>query len=124
MLWVLVIVSLVLYGIGHNYPGGGFVGGVLAVIVFVLFCMVRGVPQHVEEWTRRMYTVGVMGVCIAFGTGAVALLFGYPFLTHTLISLGIIKLPSAVFFDTGVYLSVGGSLSGLILTIEQWRSHE
>jgi multicomponent K+:H+ antiporter subunit A len=60
------------------------------------------------------------GLILAMATGAGALAFGYPFLTSHVLHfqlplLGALHLPTAFFFDLGVFCAVVGSTM-LILT--------
>ncbi len=105
---------------GHNEPGGGFVAGLCVAIAFILQYLVAG-TRWVEARTRlrpvRWMSVGLLLVA-ATGLGAVGL--GYPFLTShtahvTLPVFGTMHLPSAAFFDLGVFAVVVGATL-LILT--------
>jgi len=105
---------------GHNEPGGGFVAGLVVAIAMLTQYVVSG-TLWLEGRTRlrpaRWIAVGLLLGALT-GLGAVAL--GYPFLTtHTahlqLPLLGEVHLPSATFFDLGVFgVVVGATL--LILT--------
>ena len=44
MLPLLILFSIVVLLRGHNQPGGGFVGGLLATSAFALYAMAFGVP--------------------------------------------------------------------------------
>ncbi len=105
---------------GHNEPGGGFVAGLIVAIAFLMQYIVSG-TRWVEGRARlrppRWIALGLL-LAAATGLGAVAL--GYPFLTThtahvTLPLIGEVHLPSATFFDLGVFAVVVGSTL-LILT--------
>jgi multicomponent K+:H+ antiporter subunit A len=105
---------------GHNEPGGGFVAGLIVAIAFLTQYIVSG-TRWVEGRARlrppRWIALGLL-IAAATGLGAVAL--GYPFLTThtphvTLPLIGEVHLPSATFFDLGVFAVVVGSTL-LILT--------
>jgi multicomponent K+:H+ antiporter subunit A len=105
---------------GHDQPGGGFVAGLVIAIAYLLQYVVFG-TQWVEARTRNRPTpwIGV-GLLLATLTGLGALAFGYPFLTThtahvTLPIFGEVHLPSATFFDIGVFSVVVGATL-LILT--------
>jgi multicomponent K+:H+ antiporter subunit A len=105
---------------GHDEPGGGFVAGLVIAVAFLLQYLVAG-TQWVEARSRIRPTpwMGVgLGAAALTGLGAVAL--GYPFLTsHTahvkVPLLGEVHLPTATFFDLGVFAVVVGATL-LILT--------
>jgi multicomponent K+:H+ antiporter subunit A len=105
---------------GHDKPGGGFVAGLVIAVAYLLQYLVAG-TQWVEARTRIRPTpwMGV-GLVIAAFTGLGAVAFGYPFLTThtahvTVPVLGELHLPSATFFDVGVFSVVVGATL-LILT--------
>jgi len=115
---------------GHNAPGGGFVAGLVMSVALVLQFIVSGtewVEEHLRIFPRRWIAVGLL---LALATGAGSVLLGYPFMTtHTahlhLPLLGEIHVPSALFFDMGVFALVLGATM-LILTAlahQSIRSH-
>ncbi|MDY6983641.1 MAG: monovalent cation/H+ antiporter subunit A, partial [Pseudomonadota bacterium] len=99
---------------GHNEPGGGFVAGLVLSIAFLAQYMVAGtrwVEAHMNLQPPRWIALGLLLVLM---TGLGSLFFGYPFLTtHTahvdVPLLGELHLPSAAFFDLGVFLVVVGA---------------
>ena len=115
--WVVAIYLLLR---GHNQPGGGFIAGLVVAIAFLLQYMVAGtlwVEAHMKLRPPRWIALG-QTFAVVTGLGAVVL--GYPFLTsHTahlqLPLFGEIHLPSAMFFDIGVFTVVVGATM-LILT--------
>ncbi|MFS2048074.1 monovalent cation/H+ antiporter subunit A [Variovorax sp. CT11-76] len=125
-----VLVAVYLFMRGHNAPGGGFVAGLVMSVALVLQFIVSGtewVEEHLRIYPRRWIAIGLL---FALGTGGGAVFFGYPFLTtHTahlhLPVLGDIHVPSALFFDIGVFALVLGATM-LILTAlahQSVRSH-
>lgn len=105
---------------GHNQPGGGFVAGLVFSAAFIVQYMIAG-TQWVEARMRLFPQQLIsLGWLLAILTGAGSLVLGYPLLTtHTahlnLPLLGEIHIPSAAFFDLGVYALVIGATI-LILT--------
>ena len=111
---MLVVSVYVLYR-GHNEPGGGFVGGLIAAAGFATLALAGGV--EVARATLRFEPMSVIG----FGILA-ALLSGLPglwldgsFLTHQWLVLGNFHLGTTLLFDIGVYLVVLGGILSLIL---------
>jgi multicomponent K+:H+ antiporter subunit A len=104
---------------GHNSPGGGFAAGVALAIGVILLYMAGG-----SRWAEDRLAIRPMrwmgaGLLVAAATGAGSWLFAHPFLTsHTahfsLPLLGPLHLPSALFFDLGVFCLVVGAI-GLVL---------
>jgi multicomponent K+:H+ antiporter subunit A len=104
---------------GHNLPGGGFAAGVTLAIAVILQYMAGG-ARWIEARLaiRPLRWIGA-GLLAAAATGVGSWVFGYPFLTsHTahfdLPLLGELHVPSALFFDLGVFLLVVGA-TGLVL---------
>jgi multicomponent K+:H+ antiporter subunit A len=124
------LVSVYFFMRGHNQPGGGFVAGLVMSVALLLQFIVSGtewVEEHLRIYPRRWIAVGLL---LALATGGGAVVLGYPFLTtHTahlhLPLLGEVHLPSALFFDLGVFSLVLGATM-LILTAlahQSVRSH-
>lgn len=112
-----VIVSLIIFWQGHNLPGGGFIAGVMAAAAGAMWLMGFGATRASRiSWWR----IAVVGMIIALSTGTAGLLLGKPFMYHTIFHVPVIgHLPSAVFFDTGVYLIVFGSLMTIFVELAQ-----
>jgi multicomponent K+:H+ antiporter subunit A len=117
---VAAVLAVYLFMRGHNQPGGGFVAGLVLSIAFILQYIVSGtrwVEANMVLMPQKWIAVGLL-TAITTGLGSLAL--GYPFLTsHTahldLPWLGKIHVPSALFYDIGIFtLVVGATL--LILT--------
>ncbi|HQR99620.1 MULTISPECIES: monovalent cation/H+ antiporter subunit A [unclassified Polaromonas] len=130
LLPVSVLVSAYFFMRGHNAPGGGFVAGLVMSIALLLQFIVSGtewVEEHLRIYPRRWIALGLL---LALATGGGAVVLGYPFMTtHTahlhLPLLGGLHVPSALFFDLGVFAIVLGSTM-LILTAlahQSVRSH-
>jgi len=117
-----VLVAIHLFLRGHNLPGGGFVAGLVVAIGLLAQYIVAGslwVESRLNPHPVRWIVSGLLAV-VATGTGALAL--GYPFLTThtahvTLPILGEIHVPSAVFFDIGVFAAVIGATLALLIAI-------
>lgn len=109
----VLVFSVYLLFAGHNQPGGGFVGGLVAAAAIALRYIAGGIDDvrnllPVQPW---MYLSA--GLALAAGTALVPLLFGSAPLTHEAVELhlallGDVKATSATVFDTGVYLVVVG----------------
>jgi len=118
--WVILATSVWVLLRGHNEPGGGFIGGLVAVSASVLWA----VAHSTEAAARRLPTgsplvLAVCGVLLAALAGLPALWQGEAFLTHWwgTLRLGFteLKLSTVLLFDVGVYLCVWGALTGYAL---------
>jgi multicomponent Na+:H+ antiporter subunit A len=115
------VFSVYLLFAGHNAPGGGFVGGLVAGAALVLRYAGRGVPgvrAVLPEWLRFELLLG-LGLLLASLTAIVPLLSGEALLTHhhyewEVPIVGHVALGTALFFDTGVYLVVVGLVLGAL----------
>lgn len=108
---------------GHYYPGGGFVGGLIAAIAFVLHSFAHGLKS-----TRQLLRIHP-GYLMPFGfliaiLSAVApiILKDLPFMTalwfeNKLPVIGLVG--SALFFDVGVYFVVIGASLSIIFTVTE-----
>ncbi len=117
---IAVVVAVHLLLRGHNAPGGGFVAGLAIAIAFLIQYLVAG-TQWVESRTKLRPTRWIgLGLLCAVVTGLGALALSYPFLTThtahvTLPWVGEVHVPSATFFDVGIFAVVVGATL-LILT--------
>ena len=120
MLVLLVLFSVFVLLRGHNEPGGGFIGGLLAAAALALYQLAYGV-----DCARRLLrvdprTLTGAGLLIAAASGCVALLVGRPFLTGLWLKWpipGIGNLSTILVFDVGVYLVVIGVTLLILFTL-------
>ena len=113
LLPLLLLASAFLFLRGHNEPGGGFVGGLVASGAIALYAMTHSVTA-----ARRIVRVSPRvlvgsGLLMSLGSGLAPLLFGRPFLTGlwTTIAtggLGELHIGTPLLFDVGVYCVVTG----------------
>ncbi|HJV82354.1 monovalent cation/H+ antiporter subunit A [Noviherbaspirillum sp.] len=107
---------------GHNLPGGGFVAGLIFAVAVITQYMLGGTHWVESRLGLRPHRWIAYGLIVALMTGVGAWLFGYPFLTsHTahlhLPLLGEIHVPSAFFFDLGVFMVVVGTTMLILLAL-------
>lgn len=109
----VILMSLWLLFAGHNQPGGGFVGGLLAGSAIALRYVAGGIDEVRGRSRFKPWTVLGAGVLVSAVTAAIPLLFGgnvleVGFWTLDLPLIGDVKMSSALAFDVGVYLAVVG----------------
>lgn len=111
-----LVASVFLLFAGHNRPGGGFVGGLVAGSALGLAFVSIG-PDGVDDLLpvrpRLLLSVGLL---LVVGTVVAPMLGGNPPLDHGLWSVelpifGKVKVTGALPFDTGVYLIVVGMVT-------------
>jgi multicomponent Na+:H+ antiporter subunit A len=110
---VVLMASLWLLFAGHNQPGGGFVGGLLAGSAFTLRFIAGGMTEVRRHARFRPWTVLGAGLVLAASMAAFPILGGGAVLdvaskTLSLPVIGDVAMSSAVVFDIGVYLTVVG----------------
>ncbi len=109
----VMVGSLYLLFAGHNQPGGGFAGGIVAGAAVALRYVAGGIDDVRSLSRARPWTVLGAGLLLAALTATVPLLFGGAVLESALVEgdlplLGHVKVGSALAFDVGVYLVVLG----------------
>ncbi len=110
---VMMVLSAYFFFAGHNTPGGGFAGGLMAGLALVLRYLAGGRYELGETLPLDAGKILGAGLTLAAGTAAASLLVGAPVLSSALIEvdvpvLGTVKFVTAIFFDLGVYLIVVG----------------
>lgn len=98
---------------GHNAPGGGFVGGLVAAAALVLRYVAGGADEVDRVVGVHEYTLLGSGLLVAALTGVAGWFLGDAFLygakyEFALAVFGDVKVTSALAFDLGVYLVVVG----------------
>lgn len=109
---------------GHNAPGGGFVGGLVAASALVLRYVAGGAPQVDVVATVHEMTLLGTGLLVAALTGLWGFVAGGYFLYGDKVEvdvpvLGTLKATSALPFDIGVYLVVVGLGLALLRSLGQ-----
>jgi multicomponent Na+:H+ antiporter subunit B len=124
MLPLLILFSIVVLLRGHNQPGGGFVGGLLATSAFALYAMAFGVPAMERILRVPLTTYIAVGLGIALASGLPGLLEGKPFLygmwtSFEIAGFGTLKVGTPFLFDIGVYITVLGVCLLMLLTLAE-----
>jgi len=108
---------------GHNLPGGGFIGGLIAAVALVLYRMSHGRAAMDRIMPIHPRVLVASGLALAALTSVLPLAFGKPLLYSTVINIPLpyaaedLHIPSAFFFDTGVLLVVVGIAVGIIVRL-------
>jgi multisubunit Na+/H+ antiporter MnhB subunit len=113
---LLLLFALFLLWRGHNEPGGGFVGGLVAAAAFSLYLIAYGVDHARRALIVRPGTLLGVGLLIALGSGIPAALRGQPFLKAQWI-VDPIHLGTPMLFDIGVFLVVTGVMLMMIFSL-------
>ncbi|MEM7332641.1 MAG: Na+/H+ antiporter subunit B [Chloroflexota bacterium] len=121
---LMLLFSVFVFLRGHNEPGGGFVGSLIAASAFVLYSIPYG-PRAARELLqvdpRTLMGVGLLMVVVS---GLISLFAGLPFLTGIWGEREypvLHKLGTPLLFDTGVYLAViGVTLLIIFELLNEW----
>ena len=120
---LLLLYSVFLLWRGHNAPGGGFVGGLIAAAAFVLYSITAGTDASRRALGVNPSSLLSGGLAIALFSGTPALLLGEPFMTAvwTTLRLGSIQLSlgTPLLFDLGVFLAVTGVVLTIVFTLAE-----
>ena len=131
--WILplaLVISLYIFLRGHNYPGGGFIAGLITSLALIIQYIALGqdqAEQMLKAKSGRLYEIWIgTGLSIAGLTALAAWYWGRPFLTsaHIYVSppiLGEMHLASAAAFDVGVYITVVGATMLMISVLGDSR---
>ncbi len=96
---------------GHNEPGGGFVGGLIAAAGLTMYALPRGQATLIAMLRVPPQSIAGLGVLLTLSSGVAALATGQAFLTHHWMFFDSgFALGTPLVFDIGVYLAVLGSV--------------
>lgn len=121
LLWLLGLVSLYVLLRGHNAPGGGFIGGLIASAGIAFYAVARGTRAAALVLRLHPAKICGFGLLIATASGIPALLDPQAgFLTHLwwFPDIGVeVPLGTTLVFDLGVYLTVIGTVCAMFLSL-------
>jgi len=107
---------------GHNEPGGGFIGGLIAASAITIFAMASGARVVRAALRFDPLAIAGFGVFIAGLSGLMSLFIEAPFMTSIWLYLdlgeGVVPLSTPMVFDIGVYFVVFGAISAIALALE------
>lgn len=120
---LLLLISVFLLVRGHNEPGGGFVGGLMAAAAFALHAIAYDVPFARRALRIEPHVLVGGGLLCAMGSGLVGMTMGQPFLTSRWASIDWeeihFALGTPVLFDIGVYAVVLGVTTTIVFTLRE-----
>ncbi|RJP74451.1 MAG: Na+/H+ antiporter subunit B [Candidatus Abyssobacteria bacterium SURF_17] len=122
LLPLLLLLSVYLLLHGHDVPGGGFVGGVVAAAAFALYAIAHGVEEARRVLHTHPRTLIGLGLLTALLSGVIAFVSNEPFLKGlwTTVTLPVEwKLGTPTLFDVGVYLVVVGVTLMIIFSVAE-----
>ena len=121
--WLVVLLGIVSFFLllrGHDKPGGGFSGGLLAAGAVIIVTITYGAAAGRKLLHFQPLSYIAVGLIMAVLAGV--LQWGAPFMSSIWIKLSLgfttLKLGSPLLFDLGVYIVVLGVVSSFVLEIE------
>lgn len=115
---LLLLFAVFLLVRGHNEPGGGFVGGLVASAAFVLYGIAFGMERARAALIVRPLTLLGTGLLVALASGVPAVLGGHSFLTAVWMKQPF-ALGTPAVFDVGVFLVVTGVVLMMVFTLSE-----
>lgn len=125
--FILVFFSVLTLFRGHNLPGGGFIGGLMASGAFIFQALALGVQNSKKSLRAKPSQLIALGLSLSiistlpgfFTKGA---FFAGSWIKIPLVFGAELKLGTPLLFDMGVYLAVTGVVLLLIFTLmEEWK---
>ncbi|NOJ93630.1 Na+/H+ antiporter subunit B [Corallococcus coralloides] len=122
---LLLLYSVFLLVSGHDEPGGGFTGGLVAAAAFTLHALAYDVASARRALRFDPATLMALGLLLALAAGVWApLLWDAPFLTGAWtqvrpLGLGPLAVGTPLLFDVGVYLVVTGVALTFVLSLAE-----
>lgn len=104
---------------GHNAPGGGFIGGLIAACGFVVHSFASGVAEARRAVKIDPSTIGILGLVCALAAGLMAAPLGAAPFAGIWAEVGGYAISSVLLFDVGVYLAVLGGILTLVFALEE-----
>jgi multicomponent Na+:H+ antiporter subunit B len=120
---LMVLFSIFVLLRGHNEPGGGFIGGLIAVSALAIYGIAYGVTAVRRAILFHPLSIAGAGLLLAMLSGLVSIAAGVPFMTGLWVYpslLGVeVPLSTVMSFDIGVYLVVVGAITSIALALEE-----
>ncbi|CUX17167.1 MULTISPECIES: Na(+)/H(+) antiporter subunit B [Agrobacterium] len=123
---LMVLFSIFVLLRGHNEPGGGFIGGLIAVSALSIYGIAYGVTAVRRAIVFHPLSIAGAGLLLSMLSGLVSMASGVPFMTGLWVypSLFGVEVPlsTVMSFDIGVYLVVVGAITSIALALEERES--
>jgi multicomponent Na+:H+ antiporter subunit B len=108
---------------GHNEPGGGFIGGLIAASALAIYGIAFGVEAVRRAIRFHPLAIAGFGLLLSCLAGLISVLFAVPFMTglwvYPVVAGVEVPLSSVMLFDLGVYFVVLGAVASIALALEE-----
>mgnify|MGYP000588993784 CR=1 FL=1 len=124
---LFLLVSLWLLLRGHNEPGGGFIGGLIAGSALILRPLAYDLERLSEKNKRQSRIVLRAGMILIFSSALLGLvshntLLKGLWLKVNLMGTQTLKVGTPLLFDMGIYLTVIGFIYFVFISMmEEWQ---
>jgi multicomponent Na+:H+ antiporter subunit B len=115
---VMLVFSVFVLLRGHNQPGGGFIGGLIAAAALALYGIAMGVAATRRALRLDPLAIAAAGLLVAALSGLLSMPLDLPFLTGLWGEVFGVTVSTPMLFDIGVYLVVLGTLAAIALGLE------
>jgi multicomponent Na+:H+ antiporter subunit B len=122
LLPLMLIFSFFLLLRGHNEPGGGFVGGLVAAAAYALYLIANGVEEAKKLLKAEPIKLIAIGLLLAILSALISVITGQDFMTATWAKNEfpvIGKVGTPLLFDLGVYFVVLGIVTKIIFSLAE-----
>jgi multicomponent Na+:H+ antiporter subunit B len=108
---------------GHNEPGGGFIGGLIAASALAIYGIAFGVDAVRRAIRVHPLAIAGFGLLLSCLAGLISIFFAVPFMTglwvYPVLAGVEVPLSSVMLFDLGVYFVVLGAVASIALALEE-----
>jgi multicomponent Na+:H+ antiporter subunit B len=116
---IMVVFSIFVLLRGHNAPGGGFIGGLIAASALAITSFAEGAPAARRALRVDPLAMAGFGLFLSGCSGLLSFAYGVPFLTGLWSFLHVgaeeVALSTPMLFDIGVYFVVFGAITAVML---------
>lgn len=120
---LLMMVSVFYLFRGHHYPGGGFIGALIATAGLVFYSLAHGKKDMQKLIKFDPFTFIAYGLLVIAASAVVPLFSQQPVLTgmwsHVHVGPFDIHIGTPMFFDIGVYIAVIGVNLKIIVSMTE-----
>jgi multicomponent Na+:H+ antiporter subunit B len=122
--WILLVFAVLALFRGHNHPGGGFIGGLMAGLAIVYRGFAYNAFQVKEELKDRPERYIALGLATILASIVPSLLKGVTLMSGLWITLPLpfgegLKLGTPFLFDVGVFFTVIGVTLMFVFSLTQ-----
>ena len=123
---LMVLFSIFVLLRGHNEPGGGFIGGLIADSALAIYGIACGVAPVRRAIVFHPMSISAFGLFLSALAGLPSMLLHQSFMTSQWVSFPFfdveVDLSTPMIFDIGVYLVVVGAIGSIALALEERES--